>query len=102
MQKKTILVVYTDTKLNTKQIGAKKRYCFVTASEVEVGDMIEFSNYDTPMQVVEVIDQEFKYYNSATGDMTNELTSTNQWKIREIVLMEGSEEETIVAIKLKK
>ena len=53
---KTILVVYTDTALTIKQVSDKKmkKYCFRTEED---------------LKVVDVIDQDYKYYNAATGEL---------------------------------
>lgn len=95
---KTILVVYTDVKLD-KITTSNKKYCFRTSSDIEVGDLIKSSNYTTPMQVVKIIDKDYFYYHPDTGEMSNEFTSTKQWEIKELKIVE-SNEDIITAVKL--
>ena len=63
---KTILVVYTNQELSVEQINNQKmqKYCFRTDSEVKVGDVLKSKNYTTNMVVTDVIDQDYKYYNT--------------------------------------
>lgn len=95
--KKTILVIYTDEK--RKETKADKRYCFSTESAVGKGDLLKSQSYTTNMLIVEVIEKDFKYYNAATGEMSNELTSTNQREIKSLKVVENAEEE-VLAIKI--
>lgn len=73
---KTILVVYTNVKLTNKEIADNKltKYAFRT-SEVEVGDLIESKDYSKSMQVTDVIDADYKFYNTQTGELRNEINS---------------------------
>lgn len=88
---KTILVIYTDAKvLKKKDLRAKKSYSFNTSSEVKVGDMISTDEYNTNLQVVKVLDKQFKYYNRATGEMSDEFTSTQQHEIATLELREDN------------
>jgi hypothetical protein len=89
---KTILVIYTDVFLKDKKsIGSKKVYSFNSASDVSVGDMIETREYDTNLQVVKVLPQAFKYYNQATGDLSDTYTSTLQREIRTLEISDEKE-----------
>jgi hypothetical protein len=91
LNQKTILVVYTQTRLSQKEAACKKRYAFNTTSDINEGDIIESNEYDTPMQVVKVIDGPFKYYNRSTGELSNKFNSTEQWEIRNLVIREDEE-----------
>lgn len=95
--KKTILVIYTNEK--RKELKTDKRYCFSTESEVKKEDLLKSQSYTTNMLVVEVINKDFKYYNAATGEMSNELTSTTQREIKSLKIVENTEEE-VLAIKI--
>lgn len=79
---KTIFVIYTNKKI--EKPGYQKRYAFNTASDIKVGDMIDSPSYDTNMQVVQVLDKGYKFFNSKTGDMSNEMTNSNLYEIREL------------------
>lgn len=93
---KTILVVYTNQELSVEQINNKKmqKYCFRTDSEVNVGDVLKSKNYTTNMVVTDVIDQDYKYYNSQSGSLTNTINSTKCYPIKTLVLRE--EDDTVV------
>lgn len=97
---KTILVVYTNkiTPLSIKEIAGLKKYAFNSASELEFGDIISSPEYSTNMVVIKVLDNSFKYYNSATGELSNEFTSTLQWEVRTLCIR--TEEETVIYGKL--
>lgn len=95
---KTILVIYTDTKIE-KVTASHKKYCFRTNSDVELGDLLKSSNYTTAMQVVKVIDKDYIYYHPDTGEMSNELTSTKQWEIKELKVVEA-DGDVVTAVKL--
>ena len=85
---KTILVVYTDQKLTTEQINNRKmqKYCFRTESEIAVGDVLKSKNYTTNMVVTDVVDADYKYYNKQTGEMRNDINSTNCYPIKTMVI----------------
>lgn len=83
---KTIFVIYTNEK--KADSAYDKRYAFNTDSKVEVGDMIKSDHYKTNVQVVKVLDQAFKYFDRNSGALSNELTSTNQYEIREISIID--------------
>lgn len=89
---KTIAVVYTATGLAADQIRKAKKYSFNTKEEVKVGDFIKSPSYTTPMLVVRVAGESFKYYNSVTGDLSNTWNSTAQEDIKELVIREESSE----------
>lgn len=90
---KTIIVVYTNTKITNKSsLSSTKRYSFNTSSEVAEEDLISTSSYDTSIQVVKVLNKGYKYYNASTGDLSDEYTSTNQREIKELVIREDAED----------
>lgn len=98
---KTILVIYTNTKiLSKKEIGKMKKYSFNTESEVKEGDMIKTKEYDTNLQVVKVLETSYKYYNSSTGEMSDQFNSSLQWEIRTLMIRE-EEEDVIYGQKIK-
>ena len=95
---KTILVVYSDKKnLTPVEMMRLKRYSFNCSAAVEVGDILESSEYDTPMVVVKVLDKEYKYFNRTTGELSNDFNSTSQWEIRELVILDKQKTSTVYA-----
>lgn len=90
---KTILVVYTNVKLTNKEIADNRltKYAFGTSEDVEVGDLIESKDYGKSMQVTDVIDADYKFYNTQTGELGNEINSPNMYPIKTIVFKEEDE-----------
>ena len=85
----TIFVYFGNTVLTSQELRKQKLYAFNTADKVAVNDVISCkNNYSTPFVVANVLDKEFTYYNSTTGDLSNDLTSTAQRKIVTLVLRE--------------
>lgn len=84
---KTILVVYTNVKLTNKEIADNRltKYAFRTSEDVEVGDLIESKDYSKSMQVVDVINTDYKFYNAQTGELRSEINSTKMYPIKTIV-----------------
>lgn len=90
---KTILVIYTNTVITTaKDLRSKKKYSFNTESSVKVGDLIQSQSYGTNMQIVKVLDKLFKYYNSNTGELSDEFTSTMQNESAILVIRENNDD----------
>ena len=89
---KTILVVFTNTKLGPQGIRMSKKYSFNTSSEVKEGDMIKTAKYNTSLQVTRVLDKSHKYYNSLTGELSDEFNSSSQNEILELQLREDAAE----------
>lgn len=86
---KTILVVYANRALSHKAALALKKYAFNTDdSTIAVGDRFKAVDYSDAMQVVEVLEESFRYVNTKTGDLSNRRTSTNQFELRRIVLQD--------------
>lgn len=89
---KTILVIYTSSKIiGSKNLRNKKHYAFNTSSELNVGDMLDSSEYDSNMQVTKVLDKSFKYFNASTGELSDEFTSTAQHEIASLEVREDDE-----------
>ena len=96
---KTIFVIYTNVKITDKKdLRVRKKYCFNTKDEIAVGDMLSSNSYDTKMQVTQVLDNSYKYYNSQTGELANTITSTAHNEIAEIVLG-TNDSNTVYAVK---
>lgn len=93
---KTILVVYTNkiTPLSVKEIAGLRKYAFNTESNLEFGSIISSPEYSTNMVVIMILENSFKYYNSATGELSNDFTSTLQWEVRTLAIR--NDEETVV------
>lgn len=53
--------------------------------------MIESKAYTSNMQVTDVIDTDYKYYNSITGELRNDIISTQCYPIKKLVLREDDE-----------
>jgi len=82
---KTILVIYTHTKLSKQDAQTMKRYSFNTISKVKVGDMLSIPRYTTPVQVVEILPKCYKYVDTSNGELSNtRKPSTMQYEIRVI------------------
>jgi len=91
--KVTILVVYTNNKTLTNSASSMlKRYSFNSASSISEGDIIESREYNTPMMVVKVLAEAFNYYNKATGELTNTLTSTEQREIKTLEIRDDDDD----------
>lgn len=89
---KTIFVVFSNTKLSKEQIRRIKKYSFNTKSDVKEGDIIQTSKYDTNLQVVNVLDKSYKYYNAFTGDLNDVLISSSQHEIVQLELRNDDNE----------
>ncbi len=64
---KTILVIYSNTKLD--DTTTLKRYPFNTASAVKVGDRFQLPAYSCVMQVAEIMPKTYTHVNKLTGDL---------------------------------
>lgn len=95
---KTILVVYSNKKnLTDVEMMRLKRYSFNCDADVEVGDILDSGEYDTPMVVVKVLNTKYKYFNRTTGELSNDFNSTSQWEIRELVILDKQKTNTVYA-----
>jgi hypothetical protein len=86
---RTIIVIYIATLervTSMKAIGTTKKYSFNTDADLKVGDIIKSPSYSNAIQVVAILDKAHKYYNSETGEMSDDYTSTHQWVIRTLII----------------
>lgn len=84
--------MYAISSLTANEIRKAKKYSFNTKDDVKVGDLIKSPSYTTPMLVVRVSDEAYKFYNSVNGDLGNVWNSTAQEDIKELVIREESSE----------
>lgn len=92
---RTILVVYSNTRLTPKQTQTLCRYSFNTKDAVKVGTRFSSPDYQTAMQVVEVMAKTYRYVNTHTGDLSNtRAPSTKQYEIR-VVEIEDPQQTTV-------
>jgi len=94
---KTILVVYSNERVSDDT--KLKRYAFNTEADVEVGDVLKTNSYDTLLNVVRVLDEAFKYYNAATGKLSNTFDSTKMYDIKKLNVVDAFDD-TIIATKV--
>lgn len=93
---KTVLVVFTKKKLESdSEISRIKRYSYNTEADLKEGDLISSKSYDSYLQVVKVLDKPYLYYNSTTGELSNEFNSANQWKIKTLVINQVNDDNII-------
>lgn len=101
---KTILVIYTDEPLTQKEIVenyGNKRYVFNTEADLQIGDMLTSPKYETPMQVVEVCATAYSLFNRKTGELSNHRSSTEQFEIRKLIVVDAPEPNVVFATKLQ-
>ena len=80
---KTVVVIYTNDSTSPVNELRGKRYAFnMKTKEAKVGKMLYTKAYGTPMRIVKVLDRAYDYVNIATGEFSNEYTSTMQYDIR--------------------
>lgn len=82
---KTVFVVYAAENATKKSLVGDRRYAFNTKENLKEGDVISSEEYSTAMHVVKVLDKSYKYFNRNTGDLSDEISSTQQWEIKELV-----------------
>lgn len=102
MSMKTILVAFTYLGKSIEEVNnlKVKKYAFRTEESVKVGDFLNSKSYDKYMLVTDVIDQDYKYYNTVTGEFNKEITSTNCYPIKTLVLRED-DQSVVYACKIK-
>jgi hypothetical protein len=93
-KRKTIIVVFTNNFLTSEKCRNLKKYAFNTSDEVVVNNTITSTKYNTAMQVVRVLDREYKYYNQSTGELSDTYNSTQQWEVKTLAIRE--EDDSIV------
>ena len=98
----TILVVYTNNKVDNKAAKKIKYNAFkADNSIIEIGDMLKSNEYDTAMQVVDIINENYAYYNMTTGELSNKFNSTAQREIRTLIIR-SDETDVVYAVKINK
>ena len=97
---KTIIVVYTATKLTQKEANNLKHYAFNTNDNLKVGDMISSKDYNTPMQVIKVLNKAYDFFNLSNGELSDEYTSTAQRPIRKFIIRTDDDEAVVYGKKL--
>ena len=91
----TIFVVYGHTQVDHANNTKAKKYAFVTKETLAIGDIIACDKYSTKMLVTDILKEEFKYYNNTTGEVSNTITSTSQYPIKELRLKENTTSEVL-------
>lgn len=87
---KTILVKFN---------GKGPSYAFKTKdTTIKYGDILRSSSYTDPMFVIGICDKEYKYVNTDTGELTDEINSTKCERIKILVL--NSDEDIVYASKI--
>lgn len=100
---KTFFVIYTHKKLEEHEIGYKKRYVFNTNNAIAIGDMIETDTYETPLQVVAILPKKYTYFNRDTGTLSQTITGSNVFPIREIKITKPrTKPNVVIGVKQKK
>lgn len=97
---KTFFVVYINNKSTTVDEANRTKmtkYSFNTEEDVKVGDILESDKYSSPMLVTEVLSKAYKYYNSQSGDLSDEPTSTKCYPIRTMVISESKDKNIVYA-----
>jgi len=97
---KTIVVIFTDVKVDKADTVKFKKYSFNTANALRVGDIIQIGQYNSNVQVVKVLTKAHKFYNKQTGEISNEYVSTMQEEIKTLKLRD--EDDTVVYGTLKR
>ena len=98
---KTIIIVYTHSKLKKTDIEKVNKYAFNSSFDLKEGDMIVNLSGDRNIQVVKVLDRVYKYYNSLTGELSDSYTSTAQWEIKDLIVRNPIKEESTCGVLLK-
>jgi hypothetical protein len=97
---KTVIVIYSNQFVaDNSAINKMKHYAFKTHEELKVNDVIKSSIYDTNIQVIKVLEEDFEFYNMSTSELSNTYTSTAQRQIRELRL-DNKEQDIVYFTKL--
>jgi hypothetical protein len=94
---KTIIVVYTQRKLDDAELRPMDKYAYMTSEDVKPGDMFMLKHKTSYIQVVEVLEKEFSFVNLVTGDLKNERTSTKDAQLSELVINAPSRPDVVYA-----
>lgn len=90
----TIIVMFEGT--------CAKKYAYNTESKVATGDVLISPNYSNKMTVVDVLDENYKYVNPDTGELSNKMTSLRQNLIKTLKVAADKTDSTILCIRLTK
>lgn len=93
---KTIIVIFGNPSVVTS--ANTRKYCFRTDSDVKPGDKLRTPQYDSDITVMDVLDEDYKYYHQDTGEMSNKITSTRQWPIKTIKVVDKSTDAILASI----
>lgn len=92
---KTIVIIFSNSEKSFSKHYDVKRYVYKTREDIKEGDVLTSQDYKNSfLHVEKVVEGDFKYFNRATGDLTNDYNSTNLFEIKE--LREREEESNIV------
>lgn len=97
---KTVIVVYTATKLSQKEANNLKHYAFNTSDNLKVGDMISSKDYNTPMQIIKVLTKAYNFFNLSNGELSDNYTSTAQRSIRKFIIRNDDDEAVVYGKKI--
>lgn len=94
---KTILVIYSHSRVTNKQAQGMKKYAFNVSFPVKVGDRFTSEDYTTPMQVVGICSKTYKYVDTHSGKLANKpFASTKNFELRELIFAPVNENTVIV------
>ena len=91
---KTILVTFTKNKIDdVETLKKRKGYSFNTDAEVKQLDIIVTDDYSSYLQVIEVMDDYYKYYNYKTGELSKDENSGSWGEIKTLIInkLDGGE-----------
>jgi hypothetical protein len=91
---KTVLVTF-----GVNQEKLAKRYAFNTSEDLKVGDVINSATYTTNLEVVKVLDINYKYFNRVTGELSDVFNNSNQYEIKELRLR-NDDAEVVYGVKV--
>ena len=78
----------------------KVTYCYKTKDEtIKVGDILKSKDYENSFVVKSIINKEYSYVNTNTGELTDSPTSVYCVPIKTLVLRQD-DEDTVYAYKL--
>jgi len=99
---KVIFVVFTKENITVAQANGRKmkKYCFRTDDTVEVGEKLASRLYLDNMLVTDILDKDYKYYNSTTGSLSDIPDSTLCYPIKTLCIKE-EDTSTIYAHKVE-
>lgn len=90
----TIIVMFDGT--------CNKKYAYNTDSKVATGDVLISPDYNNKMTVVDVLEENYKYINLDTGELSNKMTSLKQNIIETLKVVADKVDQTVICIRLNK